>query len=87
MVPFEDDADHIFDFDIHEISMRSDELVGYAIVAIWTSRNSIREIEETFGNKWDQLDYDTYVQFVSGLSLYLPESEAFYICGKNELKQ
>jgi hypothetical protein len=87
MVPFEDDADHIFHFDIHEISMRSDELVGYAIVAIWTSRNSIREIEETFGNKWDQLDYDTYVQFVSGLSLYLPESEAFYICGKNELKQ
>jgi hypothetical protein len=82
IVPFEDDADHIFHFDIHEIRMRSDELVGYAIVAIWTSRKSIREIEETFGNKWDQLDHDTYAQFESGLSLYLPGSEASISVGK-----
>jgi hypothetical protein len=61
--------------------------MGYAIVAIWTLRKGIREIEETFGKKWDQLDHDTFAQFVSGFSLYLPGSEAFYICGKNELKQ
>jgi hypothetical protein len=83
----EDDADHIFHFDIHEIRTRSDELTGYAIVAIWTWRKGIREIEETFGKNWDQLDHDTFARFASGLSLYGPGSEAFYICGKNELKQ
>jgi hypothetical protein len=87
MVPFKDDADHIFHFDIHEIRTRSDLLMGYAIVGVWTWRKGVREIEEMFGKTWDQLDHDTFAQFVTEFSFYLPSSEIFYICGKGELKQ
>jgi hypothetical protein len=54
-------------------------------VVIWTLRKGVREIEETFGNEWNQAARDTFAQFVSGLSFYLTDD--FYTCGKDGLKQ
>jgi hypothetical protein len=80
-----DDADHIFRFDIHEIRTRSDLLTGYAIVLIWTWRKGVRELEETFGNEWDQADHDKFTQVMSGMSFYLLDE--FYTCAIDGLKQ
>lgn len=80
-----DDADTIFHFNIHEIRMQSDRLIGYAIVFIWTWREGVRNIEKNFGDEWSEEDHDAFAQFVSGLSFYA--TDEFYTCEVGGLKE
>ena len=80
-----DEADHILRFEVHELRLKSDLLTGYAIVVIWKMRKPLREIEKIFGRDWSEEERNDFRRMISGSTLY--GTEAFYTCGRDELKQ
>jgi hypothetical protein len=85
LVSDRDTADHIFQFDIHEVRLRSDFLTGYAIVVIWKFRKAVREIATIFGSGWNDEQRTAFDQYIANSSFY--GWDAFYTCAPDGLKQ